>query len=367
MRTGPSAARRQPFIGMTLAYGPDDEPVDIRRPGAYDRWRGRGGLRCVDCDDPVHPYRLPNGHVWLRHGATEVEGRGSTAGGAGHETDAHVALTFWLFHWLESQGLSPTYNRAVGGVRPDVQVEAGGRRLAYEVQLSPISLALARQRTETLRASGFRVLWLTRNVDWVDGLPGVGLLEEGERPAAYVTTQVHGRFYSVMEGCLAWHPERARLLPGLRRPAMETFLRKHLHGQVESGPYTSGRTGMRSGWATMDDWRRHMEWQARRIAELEANVRLEDEARLEEQRKLAGFHDQIEQERRQREAASVEAAQLAVELKAAGRRFVHVDEECREAVETARRWKDAHQRLSAAVAASPLRRRKFKDLLGDLD
>jgi hypothetical protein len=264
---------------MTVALAPNDEPVNIRKPGAYDHWRRIGGLRCIECGAGVHPNRRQNGNVWLYHDPSD-EYRHAATGSAGRESYEHFALASWIYEWLETQGLSPEFNKSVGNARPDVRTEYRGRLIAYEVQLSAIPFAEARERTEKLQALGYEVVWLARNLNWVDRLPAVGLHVQDK--SAPKTTDVHGRYYFVREACLACEPTSGELRPGRIRAALEVFLRLHLSQEVQWGSVRYDSYGFQWGWAKMDDWQRHLDWQAKRLAELEA----EAQAHVEKHRRL---------------------------------------------------------------------------------
>ncbi|MFQ1002812.1 competence protein CoiA family protein [Modestobacter sp. SSW1-42] len=287
---------------MAIALGPNREIVDIHEPGQYEHWHGGGGLLCVVCGDKVHPYRLGNGNTWLRHNPGSEADRHALALGSRGESYEHLSLKHWLCGWLQSQGHQADYERQVGTSRPDVRALVSGRRIALEVQLSPLSLDEAVRRTGLLAAGGHEVLWLTRNRDWVDQLPAVGLHVEEEQPR-YATTEVHGRFYSVREGFLT-ADSHGRIAPG-KRPALETFLRHFVAGRVQWAVAGADRHGEHSGWATMDSWRQHTAWQARRLHDLESRLRA---AESDRQRLDALVESRVRELDRTRDALAVEKA-----------------------------------------------------------
>jgi len=262
---------------MRVAYGPNREFINIRGRGEYERWHGQGGLRCVVCWDKVHPYRLDNGNTWLRHTAGSEARHHAAAIGSGGQSYEHVSLTHWVCAWLKSQGHEAKCDRQVGSSRPDVQAMVHGRRLAIEIQVSYIRLSEAQRRTELLTANGYDVVWLTRNLDWVDQMPAVGLHVEEERPR-YRTTEVHGRFYSVREGILSCGTS-GRLVPGVKRPALDTFLKHYVGQSTRWAAVGCDGHGEHFGWAMTDDWQQHMGWQAKQLREF-TNERTQQESRL---------------------------------------------------------------------------------------
>ncbi|MGY5883440.1 competence protein CoiA family protein [Modestobacter lacusdianchii] len=336
--------------------------MDIRRPGAYERWHSRGGLRCVSCGEPVHPF-LRGDRVWLRHNAADAEHRHRSTGAGGRESEEHVALTWWIHDWLEAQSLSPKYNRTAAELRPDVQVEVPGRKVAYEVQLSAIPLHAARLRTELLQHHGYEVLWVTRNVDWVDQLPAVGLRAETEQPDRYRTTEVHGLHYSVMEGYLSLDRRTGRLQPGARRPALATFLRDHLAQTLDWGPVQQNSDGMQNGWASMDDWKRHTEWQARRIAELETMLHEVADARSGLQRQLGALDAAARGRQRDLVEAQEQLDQRTSELDRERGYVAEAEQRCLAAGRTAAQWRHAYEALRGELSSTAFRRWKFRALL----
>jgi hypothetical protein len=124
---------------------------------------------------------------------------------------------------------------------------------------------------------------------------------EEERPR-FTTTEVHGRFYSVREGFLS-SASSGQLVPGRKRPALETVLRQIVGGRVQWARAGVDQRGEHWGWATMEDWRQHTEWQAKRLLHLESRVKASEsrqqrlEASLEQRerelnRALAELHDE---------------------------------------------------------------------------
>ncbi|MGY1835063.1 hypothetical protein ACI79P_08135 [Blastococcus sp. SYSU DS0510] len=298
--------------------------------------------------------------MWLRHNAVDAEQRHGATGAAGRESEEHVALTWWIHDCLEAQSLSPKYDRTVGELRPDVYVEIQGRKLAYEVQLSPIPLETAHRRTESLQHQGYEVLWVTRNVNWVDRLPSVGLRAETEKPDHYATTEVHGVYYSVMEGYLSLDRRTRRLQPGLRRPALATFLRDHLAKTVDWGPVQQTADGVQNGWASMTDWKQHTEWQARRIAELEARLDEGAGVRSDLRRRLGALDATAR--RWQRDLVEAQAAldQRTSELDHERARVAEAEQRFLAASRTASQWRHRYEALQKELMSTAYRRWRFR-------
>jgi hypothetical protein len=239
-------------------------------------------------------------------------------------------------------------------------VEIRGRAIAYEVQLSTISLEAARIRTEALQQSGFEVLWVTQDVTWVDRLPAVGLRAEAEQPERYRTTEVHGLYYSVMEGCLSSDPKTGELRPGVRRPALSTFLRDHLAQSVEWGPVRQVTDGVQNGWAAMDDWKRHIAWQAKRITELEARLHAQADTRARLQRQLDALRADTRSLQSDLTETQAELERRSNALDRERMRLAEANERCLVADDAAQQWQHMYAALKEELGATALRRWMFR-------
>ena len=143
-----------------------------------------------------------------------------------------------------------------------------GRKLAIEVQLAHLPEDEARLRTERLRAENHEVLWVTHHCNWVAQLPAVGLhLQQHASLDPRADDIGDGTYCWIQEGILTCDSV-GEVVGGRRRPALSTFLDLYLEQRVRWAP----RRPEQYGWALTTDWETHLEWQNRRIIDLENQV-----------------------------------------------------------------------------------------------
>ena len=137
----------------------------------------------------------------------------------------------------------------IGGWRADVlAVDATtGRRVAFEVQLAPLTIADARSRTARYRADEIQTIWLTtRSAPWVWAVPGCRLVQQ---PAADGATASSG--FAVAAGLAKliddiWEipppVDLQRVIAGVLASTIVPFAIGDVHERVPHGQ------GMRTLW-----------------------------------------------------------------------------------------------------------------------
>jgi Competence protein CoiA-like family len=304
---------------MTAAAGPNRELVVVRRPGAYEDWRGRGGLTCLVCGRDVHVFRHQTGSLWLRHDRSADE-RTCARHATGPEGYEHQLLKHWIRDRLKQHGYDASCEQKGGQRTPDVTASRHDRALAVEVQLAALPFGEAQQRTADMQAEGYQVVWLTHHCDWVARLPAVGLHVE-RNESGYRATEIDGNYYSVKEGMLK-PDEHGQLVGGRRRPALGTFIDfVALDGRLHWAQQEQDRYG----WAQMDQWREHLQRQGARIATLEEQVErlaTEVDARQRGLEMERGRTRALEQHLDEA-ASSLDAMRAELRKTWWGRRFLH--------------------------------------------
>lgn len=164
------------------------------------------------------------------------------------ESQAHLKLKKFIAHILRQLGAEPSLEALPnpsdqGGWRADVLVMTStGSRIAFEAQLSSMTVEEGLRRTDRYARDGIETIWVTtKHVHWLNDLPGVRIAIEGEmgfvdRGLACLT--VFGRDYeeveldykSVHEKSLShfFEPRYRRALPNSGDLHMATW------GQVET-------------------------------------------------------------------------------------------------------------------------------------
>ncbi|WP_328712283.1 hypothetical protein [Nocardia salmonicida] len=251
---------------MNAALDPYGQFIDIMIDANWEAWHGKpAGLRCLLCGRVVTAYQSRAKNRWVRHLPGEG-GDGSSAAkkAAAAETFLHERCKFWVRDRLRAAGATADAEQQLGNRRPDVLADRDGRRLAVEIQWSPLKFELARERTaDLLRGGADQVLWLTRDYSWVEKLPALGVRNFDPARDGYSTDS----------GFLAMTPSR-----GLRvvdRP-VDQALRALLDGEIA----WAYRDSKKAGWATVTDWAQHTKQQADEIERLRRDLKESTDKRV---------------------------------------------------------------------------------------
>ncbi|MFQ6227460.1 hypothetical protein [Nocardia sp. NPDC002869] len=231
----------------------------MRSPGAYNEWRGRKGLSCLLCRNPVEVYHIQSTrNTYVRHGKDSPPGM-IRAGGKVSESFEHARLKQWTRDRLADHGLADAVVEPhIGDQYPDVYGTKDGTTYAVEIQWSNLDHETARRRTDGLRAAGCdHVLWVTRHRHWIEKIPAVSLGEFRQSAAS--------AGYRIRSGFLT-----AQSPPPPRRPTMSSqhypldgFLRQWTSQDALAWAYI---TPTIAGWATVTDWETFTKGQAAEIA-----------------------------------------------------------------------------------------------------
>lgn len=179
-------------VGVLDATMPDLGAAGVGWEQLHRVRNPRPPLTCVGCGRGVHAKVSP-APLTLRYFAHDAAASDCALAG---ESAAHRALKAALAAAVRSAGWHAELEVPGPGWRADVLASApdGDRRVAWEAQLSGISVDDISARTETLRAGGLEVCWVARRpVAWLGRVPAVQL---SPIPAA---TNVEDRF-DVVDG-----------------------------------------------------------------------------------------------------------------------------------------------------------------------
>jgi competence protein CoiA len=161
------------------AVRPDDTVLDatvctLEAWNRVHRAAPRADLRCRDCGGRLHAKVSPLGNRFFAHDDRQTDCDG------GGETAEHRTLKEHIAHAVRLAGgeahieafPSPT---DTGGWRADVlAVGPDGHRVAFEVQLSPMTVDVGEQRSRRYAADGIQTVWVTdQTPHWLHRLPGV--------------------------------------------------------------------------------------------------------------------------------------------------------------------------------------------------
>ncbi|MFF8413888.1 competence protein CoiA family protein [Streptomyces omiyaensis] len=184
------------FVGVHGEWGRiDATQADLGcgqdREGIY-RAKPAAPLTCYECGWRLHLVHRTHGayELWfLRHAAHAPHCEARLAG----EGMAHHLLKLDLAHHARAAGWSAEYEVAApdGSWRADVMATSpdGSRRIALEAQMSSLSLADAKARTDRYAAAGVEVCWFTdrRTVPWLDAVPSVRIARPEDGGAVRIT------------------------------------------------------------------------------------------------------------------------------------------------------------------------------------
>lgn len=154
----------------------DAEWAEVHKP------KVSAGLSCRDCGTPMHARVSSRG---LRHLAHQRRTPGCPSEGESRE---HLETKRHIADLIRRCGMAAVVEAGPGpgdrgGWRADVLgVSPTGHRVAFEVQLAPMTVDVGRERTARYTADGIAVVWLTtKHARWVTRLPSAHLApgEEG--------------------------------------------------------------------------------------------------------------------------------------------------------------------------------------------
>jgi len=163
-----------PLTAVHAQLGPVDATLEDLGGGL--RWedvhraRPRAPLTCAGCSGPVYPKRSPRG---LRFFAHETLTPNCPHHG---ESPEHHLLKTELAGTARQAGWTCALEVAGNGWRADVLARhpTGGRALAWEAQLSGITIEDIEERTRRMRAENVEVCWVTdRAPAWLAQAPSV--------------------------------------------------------------------------------------------------------------------------------------------------------------------------------------------------
>ncbi|MFE3024015.1 hypothetical protein [Nocardia tengchongensis] len=162
---------------MTAAFGPYGEYIDISGEDVFQIWQKRAGLRCLVCAHPVEVYHSSGKNPFVRHGKGHGPKGTAAQRRAARETFLHYRFKYWVRDELRTCGVAAEVEVDLGGRQPDVfGSTSDGHGYSAEIQWSDLARTGAATRTtEQLAAGVDEVVWLTRNCDWVEQLPALGI------------------------------------------------------------------------------------------------------------------------------------------------------------------------------------------------
>lgn len=170
-------------VGMPFVAIYKDDRIDATAldDDLWDRIhlvRPRVYLACGWCQERMHAKESMAGLRFFAHD------RRSLCASA-RESVAHLALKRIIATTARSVGLTAVVEADSahhGGSdlwRADVLVEGGGRRIAFEAQLSSMTIDDGRRRTDRYERDGIGAIWVsTRNPQWMGHLPSIHVHEE---------------------------------------------------------------------------------------------------------------------------------------------------------------------------------------------
>lgn len=190
------------------ATGPGDVHLDAT-DCAEEVWAGihrskpRVDLRCRGCGAPMHAKVSSAGSRFFAHDSL------NPACPSLGETPEHRELKHRIARTLRESGYQAEVEatpstRDNGGWRADVLgIAPDGRRVAFEVQLAPMTVAEGDERTERYHRDAIQCVWVTpRQAHWIGSIPSCHLTETDSE---LVVDQGLGR--------LAQHPNTDCWLP----------------------------------------------------------------------------------------------------------------------------------------------------------
>lgn len=186
-------------------------------------WRQRTGdrLRCRSCDQPVHAKRrTKTGMRFFAHSVVVPDC--PTTG----ESARHLELKALFAAGFRAAGWPATFEASGDGWRADVLATRGDRRIAVEVQLSPIDPDVVTERTRRHQVSGVKTLWVT---------------DTQKRPWSQVRPNVIVGDDSRVIGSVVIPAKVPDGRPVLAEPAsIDRFVQRFVEGRLSAIPPTAG-------------------------------------------------------------------------------------------------------------------------------
>ncbi|WP_328421744.1 competence protein CoiA family protein [Micromonospora sp. NBC_00389] len=300
---------------------------------AVHRIRPRVALRCPECGHGVHAKVSARGLRYFAHDP----GRLTDCAWLNESLEHHLlklelATAVRAADWhAELEVRSPD-----GSWRADVLASShdGTRRIAWEAQLSPITIEDIQERTERYRAAGVGVCWVS---------PAAQAPWMGHVPSIRVREPTQGRPWTVVEGPSAFDFDRGAW-GAVDTLELTAFVRWASRGQPLVHEV---RPRYRRVWFAADDLyrRRRLVWTS--------SPHIDSETRHEAMRQRQ------EARKRQREEQQRQAEQRAEAEAEARRKDEQRQREIRAAEEAARR--DEQLRMWAAEAEQARQRREVEE------
>jgi hypothetical protein len=169
-----------------LEISADAYNLDVRRPATVARNNGQARFVCEQCQHPVYAPRDVNGRPYWKHLAgaphacpwwtgdpSSVDEASASQFNGAQEGPLHKRVKDVIATLLEGDGgteagsvVIDQYLVADGARRrPDVRAIYDGRPIAFELQLANTQIPIIVGREDFYSENGFRLLWLTWNLD----------------------------------------------------------------------------------------------------------------------------------------------------------------------------------------------------------
>ncbi|SFW11939.1 competence protein CoiA [Amycolatopsis australiensis] len=263
-------------MALTAWYGPGQQVADLTLPDLgvgcsfadLYRMRPRPDLRCRYCGYRMHLKISPRGLRFFAHDANaDCVGTGESA--------EHQELKILCARWSRECGWRAEPEQAGPDWRADVLATAAdGRRIAWEIQVSPQHADDAAQRSARYRRDGITCVWIAL------GAPGTDWFRPRGALVTSLTCSAAGaRTWMVTEGCRKHHLERGAFtehghwsdVPPL---PLDTIARSILRGQLVQSAAAEGQPWW---WVRADE-----RADALRLGDLDSPEQLARRSRLRE-------------------------------------------------------------------------------------
>lgn len=344
-----------PFTSLRPAVGRlDATQLDL---GCGMRWeqvykvRPRPSLTCPECGWGVHAKRSPSGVPFFCHDPGRPPScELSNESWEHHMTKLELAGAIRAAGWY-AQLEVPAEN---GSWRADVMASSpdGTQRMAWEAQLSPITVEEIQARTARYRAEEIRVCWvspLKQPPKWIDAVPAVRIRPPEEDGP-----------WRVDDGLAGFDASAGRWL--FREEELTQFVRWALHEQlITCRALPHYRSVSRTVDGEVHTFRRELWWTSRPSARAQSE---HDAIRRRRQKEQAARVAQLKEEearaaRRQREREEAERLRRA---EAARRRRAEWEEANRVRVEKMRKERvEADARRARERAAREEKERRLRE------
>ncbi|MBM9624787.1 competence protein CoiA family protein [Streptomyces zhihengii] len=219
------------------------------------------------CHDPGRPDTCTLRHESMDHHMLKLEMAGA------------IRDAGW-YAQLEVAADDRSWRADVMATSPD-----GTQRMAWEAQLSRITVDDIRSRTERYTAEGISVCWVSPNQtspDWIGSVPSICVHPvERVRPMA------------VREGLVGFDPQKGRWV--VREERLGQFVRWVLGGTVEL--VSLGRRAPLLWWTSRKSIRARDAWEAARAEQERAQFAAEEQRRKEAEAEARRRREEMEEER----------------------------------------------------------------------